>query len=619
MINTINVSYNQQDNIMSHKNNADILTWKRVIENLQKKTDETVTEYNKAQQSRQSKNIKEGTWAIPETPEQVIKLKNLLKNPLDAATALNELGDVFGDDELFDTLEDMKENEPDTDVRHVVISRLKEMNFIKEVREGYKVLPPMDSKYVERDGLEGPFTTLSGKVVYYDPKEGKYYDPDTDIYMSYDEWNAHNSDQSGMTEWVQEPHEGQKWSGQERHFIQELCLRMDGISKTPNGLQWEGKSKTWDEGNVLSDKGKLTTVMSWAEQNKDDLYDRMGSEFKVYSDGNDAGDSGRGQSDGNQIMQNINAKILGESHELLEFGPAERYIRTGNTITYANSKTGSVRSNLNLGGDKNVRVNNHFNADGSQGQVKASGTVGGMKFKASNQVNGKTPKASVNGVNIPVNASKKVREATEYSDKQIKMAFGILNDPRYKGGNYSGAVAAIEKLAKGLSKHPSVANALKRANESVEHLEEGYAKSYGYTHTEDAINHLMKSLNPTSNLAKSISSSADNVTSQFAVMANLMGKIMEQWEEVEYVLGMNEDTESVSEELEYSQTAEEMAKELGMSMDEFWELAERVGVDQYGGLTKDNYEDVTAHIVDNAERYKQVHIFRKAGEFDGDK
>ena len=428
---------------------------------------------------------------------------------------------------------------------------------VRSKMEGYKILPPMDSKYVARDGLEGPFTTLSGKVVYYDPKEGKYYDPDTDIYLTYDEFRQYDNDYSGIkgeeaddfvkdiepketNEWVQDS-PAQGFSGQERNFIQELCLRMDGVSKTPNGLQWQGKSKTWDEGNVLSDKGKLTTVMSWAEQNKDDLYDRMGSEFKVYSDGNDAGDSGRGQSDGNQIMQNINAKILGESHELLEFGPAERYIRTGNTITYANSKTGSVRSNLNLGGDKNVRVNNHFNADGSQGQVTATGTVGGMKFKATNQVNGKTPKASVNGVNIPVNASKKVRETTEYSDKQIKMAFGILNDPRYKGGNYSGAVAAIEKLAKGLSKHPSVANALKRANESV------------------------------------------------------------------------------NEELEYSQTAEEMAKELGMSMDEFWELAERVGVDQYGGLTKDNYEDVTAHIVDNAERYKQVHIFRNAGEFDGDK
>ena len=56
-----------------------------------------------------------------------------------------------------------------------------------------------------------------------------------------------------------------------------------------------------------------------------------------------------------------------------------------------------------------------------------------------------------------------------FSQQQIKQAYGILNDPRYKQGNYSGAVAAIEKLAKGLSKHPDVANALKRANESVEH------------------------------------------------------------------------------------------------------------------------------------------------------
>ena len=55
----------------------------------------------------------------------------------------------------------------------------------------------------------------------------------------------------------------------------------------------------------------------------------------------------------------------------------------------------------------------------------------------------------------------------KYSDKQIKQAFGILNDPRYKGGDYTGAVNTIEKLAKGLSNHPSVANALKKANEEI--------------------------------------------------------------------------------------------------------------------------------------------------------
>ena len=64
--------------------------------------------------------------------------------------------------------------------------------------EGYKIMPPMDDKYQPRSGLEGPFSTLSGKVVYYDPKEGKYYDPDTDMYMTYDEFQAYDNDYSGM-------------------------------------------------------------------------------------------------------------------------------------------------------------------------------------------------------------------------------------------------------------------------------------------------------------------------------------------------------------------------------------------------------------------------------------
>ena len=106
-----------------------------------------------------------------------------------------------------------------------------------------------------------------------------------------------------QNEWVQDS-PAQGFSGQERNFIEELCLRMDGVSKSPEGLKWMGKSETWDEGNVLSDKGKLTTVMLWARKNKDDLYSRMGSDFKVYSDGND-----KGQSDGNQIMQNIINKV----------------------------------------------------------------------------------------------------------------------------------------------------------------------------------------------------------------------------------------------------------------------------------------------------------------------
>ena len=64
-------------------------------------------------------------------------------------------------------------------------------NQAEKTNEGWSELPPINKeKYQSRKGLEGPIQTKSGKTVYYDPKAGKYYDPDTDMYMSYDEWRA---------------------------------------------------------------------------------------------------------------------------------------------------------------------------------------------------------------------------------------------------------------------------------------------------------------------------------------------------------------------------------------------------------------------------------------------
>jgi hypothetical protein len=66
-------------------------------------------------------------------------------------------------------------------------------------KEGYKTIKSIDKeRYDEIPGLEGPFMTLSGKVVYYDPKEGSYYDRDTDMYLSYDEFKELDNDYSGM-------------------------------------------------------------------------------------------------------------------------------------------------------------------------------------------------------------------------------------------------------------------------------------------------------------------------------------------------------------------------------------------------------------------------------------
>jgi len=61
------------------------------------------------------------------------------------------------------------------------------------------------------------------------------------------------------------------------------------------------------------------------------------------------------------------------------------------------------------------------------------------------------------------------------TSKDIKMAIGIANDPRYKQGNYSAAYQKISRLKKDLQKHPRVRDALRQANENFDFdiLDEG--------------------------------------------------------------------------------------------------------------------------------------------------
>lgn len=55
----------------------------------------------------------------------------------------------------------------------------------------YITLPSVTGKFGPRAGLEGPFN-FSGRVLYYDNKEGQYYDPLTDFYVEQDEMDAIN-------------------------------------------------------------------------------------------------------------------------------------------------------------------------------------------------------------------------------------------------------------------------------------------------------------------------------------------------------------------------------------------------------------------------------------------
>lgn len=62
------------------------------------------------------------------------------------------------------------------------------MRITDIITEGYTIMPSIDPKYTVIPDMEGPFQLRNGKVVYYDPKQGQYYDRDTDQYISYEDY-----------------------------------------------------------------------------------------------------------------------------------------------------------------------------------------------------------------------------------------------------------------------------------------------------------------------------------------------------------------------------------------------------------------------------------------------
>lgn len=117
-------------------------------------------------------NITEGTWALPEGPEAVHRLQQMMSQPLpvgpDATNATEQLYDIFGDDELFNELEELAQMDANADARPAIQRRLTELgmsNILKPVAEpepevqedldvdGVMMTRPsnMSSESVERD------------------------------------------------------------------------------------------------------------------------------------------------------------------------------------------------------------------------------------------------------------------------------------------------------------------------------------------------------------------------------------------------------------------------------------------------------------------------------------
>ena len=62
-------------------------------------------------------------------------------------------------------------------------------DFHKSIMDKGK-MPPIDAEeYPDRksEGLEGPFRFKDGRILYYDPKEGAYYDSKSDMFVPNDQ------------------------------------------------------------------------------------------------------------------------------------------------------------------------------------------------------------------------------------------------------------------------------------------------------------------------------------------------------------------------------------------------------------------------------------------------
>ena len=151
--------------------------------------------------------VRESSIMDPQTkqmiPEKDYIMKYVMAKHPEATKKLlqtQDLMDIYDDDLYMDLFDYFSEEMPygtqkarDGDPVQYMQDELDDMGmFENKQTEGYAVLPPIPDKYQKRDGLEGPIMTRSGKVVYYDNVEGKYYDPDTDMYMTYDEWKAYD-------------------------------------------------------------------------------------------------------------------------------------------------------------------------------------------------------------------------------------------------------------------------------------------------------------------------------------------------------------------------------------------------------------------------------------------
>jgi hypothetical protein len=85
-----------------------------------------------------ARQLVEGTWATPDTPEKRATLAQLMSAEFpvgpDATNATEQLYDILGDDVLFDRLETLSTQDADADARQIIYDRMQELADHPDVR-----------------------------------------------------------------------------------------------------------------------------------------------------------------------------------------------------------------------------------------------------------------------------------------------------------------------------------------------------------------------------------------------------------------------------------------------------------------------------------------------------
>ena len=138
-----------------------------VEQNIDSRVEQVLPLLAKLQQEQKMKEVNvfenwanlifEGTWALPDTKEKQSKLVELMSQELpvgpDATNTIEQLDSLLGDDELFDRLKNLADENADADARQIILDRLEELKDNPDVAQVIGQLTTPSSNQAEQDNV----------------------------------------------------------------------------------------------------------------------------------------------------------------------------------------------------------------------------------------------------------------------------------------------------------------------------------------------------------------------------------------------------------------------------------------------------------------------------------